>query len=86
VELRLWNRGTSPWTPTHAQLLGPGVRWDARVWPPEPLAPGNLSRVLVEVEVPGLVPPGALHPQALGREGDSDDDALGGDVPVSRGF
>ena len=58
VELRLWNRGISPWTPTHAQLVGSGVRWDARVWPPKAIAPGNLSRVLVEVEVPGLVPPG----------------------------
>ena len=58
VDLQLWNLGTSPWTPMHAQLVGPGVRWDARVWPPEPLAPGTWSRVLVEVEVPGLVPPG----------------------------
>ncbi|MFY0564170.1 DUF2381 family protein [Archangium lansingense] len=53
VELTLWNRGAEPWTPTHAQLVGQGGRWDLEVWPPRPIAPGESLRVLVEVEVPG---------------------------------
>jgi len=53
VELKLWNRGAEPWTPTHAQLVGEGVRWDLEVWPPQPIAPGDSLRVLVEVELPG---------------------------------
>jgi uncharacterized protein (TIGR02268 family) len=58
VELRLLNRGTRPWTPANAQLVGQGGRWDVQVWPPEPLAPGEARRVLVEVERPGLAPAG----------------------------
>jgi uncharacterized protein (TIGR02268 family) len=58
VELGLTNRGTRPWTPTHAQVVGPGGRWDAQVWPREALAPGSELRVLVEVELPGSIAPG----------------------------
>lgn len=58
VELVLWNEGAEPWTPTHAQLVGEGARWELEVWPPGPLAPGELSRVLVEVERPGRAAPG----------------------------
>lgn len=58
VDLQLWNQGTRPWTPVNAQLVGPGERWDVQVWPPEPLAPGETRRVLVEVERPGLAPAG----------------------------
>ncbi|MFL5352609.1 DUF2381 family protein [Archangium sp.] len=58
VELQLWNQGTRPWTPVNAQLVGPAGRWDVQVWPPEPLAPGETRRLLVEVEQPGLAPAG----------------------------
>jgi uncharacterized protein (TIGR02268 family) len=58
VELGLTNLGTRPWTPTHAQLVGQGGRWDAQVWPKEPLAPGSGLRVLVEVELSGKAAPG----------------------------
>ncbi|MFY0525780.1 DUF2381 family protein [Archangium gephyra] len=53
VDMNLRNQGGHPWTPTHAQLVGEGVRWDLEVWSPRPLAPGELSRVLVEVDRPG---------------------------------
>ncbi|HEX5747488.1 MAG TPA: DUF2381 family protein [Archangium sp.] len=53
VELRLWNEGSKPWTPTHAQLVGEGARWDLAVWVPGPLGPGKEDRVLVEGERPG---------------------------------
>lgn len=52
VALMLWNRGGQPWTPTHAQLVGEGVRWEVEVWPPRPMVPGVLGRVLLEVERP----------------------------------
>jgi uncharacterized protein (TIGR02268 family) len=58
VELKLLNQGTQPWTPTHAQLVGEGVRWDLEVWPPQPIAPGDSRVVLVEVERPGHAAPG----------------------------
>ncbi|MCY1074637.1 DUF2381 family protein [Archangium lansingense] len=58
VELKLLNRGTQPWTPTHAQLVGEGGRWDLEVWPPQPIAPGERGRVLTEVERPGNAAPG----------------------------
>ncbi|PTL83768.1 DUF2381 family protein [Vitiosangium sp. GDMCC 1.1324] len=58
VELRLWNRGTRPWSPTSAQLVGQGGQWDLQVWPPEPIAPNDSLNVLVEVERPGLAHPG----------------------------
>ncbi|HYO71225.1 MAG TPA: DUF2381 family protein [Archangium sp.] len=58
VELTLWNEGAGPWTPTHAQLVGEGVRWDLEVWSPGPLGPGGKARVLVEVEQPGRAAPG----------------------------
>jgi uncharacterized protein (TIGR02268 family) len=59
VELVLTNLGTRPWTPAHAQLIGPGRPWAAQVWPSEPLVPGSALRVLVEVEVPGSAAPGS---------------------------
>ncbi|MFE8605648.1 DUF2381 family protein [Archangium violaceum] len=58
VELTLWNEGAEPWTPTHAQLVGEGVRWDLEIWAPGPLGPGGKDRVLVEVERPGREAPG----------------------------
>lgn len=58
VDLRLWNRGSQSWAPTHAQLVGEGVRWDLEVWLPRPMAPGKLGRVVMEVERPGPVAPG----------------------------
>jgi uncharacterized protein (TIGR02268 family) len=58
VELVLTNLGTRPWTPMHAQLVGQGGRWEAQVWPGQPLAPGGELRVLVEVELSGRAAPG----------------------------
>jgi uncharacterized protein (TIGR02268 family) len=53
VEVALWNRGTAPWTPMGAALVG--FQREAlgapTVWPLEPIPPGELSRVVVEVEV-----------------------------------
>ncbi len=54
VALRLRNQGSQLWTPTRAQLVGEGVRWDVEVWSPQPLSPGETGPVLVEVERPGL--------------------------------
>ncbi|HYO66303.1 MAG TPA: DUF2381 family protein [Archangium sp.] len=53
VELGLRNLGSQPWTPTHALLVGEGVRWEMEVWAPQPLSPGETGRVLMEVERPG---------------------------------
>lgn len=58
VELELWNHGSLPWTPMHAQLVGLDGRWEMQVWPPEPLAPGGSSHLMVEVELPGSVSSG----------------------------
>ncbi|KFA86938.1 DUF2381 family protein [Archangium violaceum] len=55
VELLLRNLGSAPWTPTHALLVGEGVRWEMEVWPPRPLSPGKAGQVLMEVEKPGRV-------------------------------
>jgi uncharacterized protein (TIGR02268 family) len=51
VELVLRNKGTQPWTPAHAELVGQGWRWAADMWAPEPIAPGEVRRVLVELTV-----------------------------------
>jgi uncharacterized protein (TIGR02268 family) len=53
VALLVRNQGSKPWTPTHAQLVGEGVRWEVEVWAPQPIGPGETGRVLVEVERPG---------------------------------
>ena len=53
VELLLQNQGSTPWTPTHALLVGEGVRWEMEVWPSQPLSPGETAQVLMEVERPG---------------------------------
>jgi uncharacterized protein (TIGR02268 family) len=58
VELELWNKGALPWTPSHAQLVGQGGRWDVQVWPPATIASGGSLRLLVEVELPGSVSSG----------------------------
>ncbi|WP_257462721.1 DUF2381 family protein [Archangium lipolyticum] len=58
VDLELWNRGPLSWTPTHAQLVGRDGRWEVQVWPPGTIASGGSLRLLVEVELPGRVPPG----------------------------
>ncbi|AKJ00662.1 Hypothetical protein AA314_02288 [Archangium gephyra] len=54
VALILRNQESTPWMPTHAQLVGDGVRWEVEVWLPQPLSPGETGRVLLEVERPGL--------------------------------
>ncbi|ATB28092.1 DUF2381 family protein [Melittangium boletus] len=58
VDLKLKNEGTETWAPSNARLVTPNGEWTAEVWPPEPIPPGGLGRILVEVELPGSVPPG----------------------------
>jgi uncharacterized protein (TIGR02268 family) len=47
------NTGTRPWTPAGAVLMGPRhTEWKALgVWPLEPIPPGKMSPVVLEVEV-----------------------------------
>jgi uncharacterized protein (TIGR02268 family) len=52
VEQELHNTGDTPWTLAGAVLVGPGGKeWKAlAVWPREPIPPGRMRRVVVEVE------------------------------------
>jgi uncharacterized protein (TIGR02268 family) len=53
VDLMVLNTGTQPWIPVGAQLVGPSGPWEAELWPPEPILPGQNRRILVEVELAG---------------------------------
>jgi uncharacterized protein (TIGR02268 family) len=52
VELKLENRGATPWTVAGAALLGPKGKAlrVLEVWQPEPMPPGEWRTVVVEVE------------------------------------
>ena len=54
VEQQVRNMGTRPWTPAGAVLMGPPpTEWKTLgVWPLEPILPGQMLSVWVEVEVP----------------------------------
>jgi hypothetical protein len=49
--------------------LGPGGPWQAEVWAPTPLAPGEQGRVLVEVARPGREAPGTYLLKLWDEEG-----------------
>ncbi len=71
VEQELRNTGDAPWTLAGAVLVGPrGEEWKAlAVWPLEPLAPGKMHRVVVEVEVPEQEARGTFTLKLWSQEG-----------------
>ncbi|OJT26232.1 hypothetical protein BO221_07825 [Archangium sp. Cb G35] len=70
VELSLMNNGSTPWTPAGAVLVGPdGMEWKALgVSPLEPIAPGELGRVGVEVETTEEAARGVFNLKLWGQE------------------
>jgi len=74
VDQELWNRGDTPWTLAGAVLVGPrGEEWKAlAVWPREPIAPGKMQRVVVEVEVPENAARGSFTLKLWNQEGDGE--------------
>lgn len=69
VDVRLSNNSPLPLRPARAQFVGPGGSWQAEVWAPTPLAPGEQGRVLVEVARPGLEAPGTYLLKLWDEEG-----------------
>ncbi len=55
VEVELMNNGTTPWAPVGAALVGPNgkVLRQPTVWLLEPIAPGEMRHVVVEVDTTG---------------------------------
>ncbi len=71
VEQELHNTGDTPWTLAGAALVGPqGEEWKAlAVWPLEPIAPGKIQRVVVEVETPEEAARGPFTLKLWSQEG-----------------
>jgi uncharacterized protein (TIGR02268 family) len=52
VEVEFINRGTAPWTPAGAALMGTERehRMGVKVWPLDPIPPGEPGRIVVELD------------------------------------
>ena len=70
VDLTVENTGLEPWRPTQARFVTGKGEWPMDVWAPKPLAPGEVGRVLAEVELPDAeVPTGPSLLRLRNEEG-----------------